>query len=227
MNITFAVATNSKYLRQTLPILFSSMERNGIQGNQIKVFVNEAEIDDVIIEKTGVTYYMCTETTYFEWIIPKLILKYNLKSDWWFLLHDTVILGDTFLEKVINCNNKNFVNIIMNSSMSNNMGLIKQEVFDKHRYYFENTLSLIKRCSHSATDQDDIFQRKLWIVHNENQYLKIEDYRYFYDNPNYHVLHPQVVKEYCGSLRRVEYFPSIDLYKMKQNDGTADLRWTL
>lgn len=216
MNIIFAVATHSKYMNQTLPILFGSMKKNNIKNSQIRVFVNEAESDDTV-EKDGIIYYNSKESTCFEWIIPKLILKNNLQSDWWFLLHDTVILGDTFLTKVSTHNNQD-KKIIMISTMSNNMGMIKNEVFYEYINYFED-------CIKELSNIPNVLDKKLWVVQRENDYLKIDGLRmYFYNNPKYENLEPT---KYCGSTRHVEYFPNVDLYKMKKNNGTKGLEVTL
>jgi hypothetical protein len=201
----------------TLPILFASMKKNNIPNNQIFVFVNEAENDD-IITKDGVTYYNSSDRTYFEWIIPKLILQNNLQSDWWFLLHDTVILGDTFFEKVSAHENNNAKLIMMSSVMSNNMGMVKQEVFDIHRGYFEYELNDLNK-------NVDALSRKLWVIRHENDYLKIDPSRMvFYNDDRYENM---TMQQYIGSNRYVEYFPNIDLYKMKKNNGTKPLEVTI
>jgi len=211
MNIKFAISTNTSYMNQTLPVLFDSVKQNKIKNDQVIVFVNESTYDgiDVVDE---VTYHHSKDTTYFEWLIPKLIIERELKSDWWFLLHDTVVLGETFYQKVMNHDNKD-KNIITVTSI-NNIGMLKQEVFTTHKKYFTENIKTL-------SDLESSLERKKWIVDHENEYFRLEDYIYFYGDSSIYNNYSDVV---CyDTMRDVEYFRNVDLYKFKRNNGRTSM----
>jgi hypothetical protein len=213
VELKFAIATNIKYMNQTLPLLFESMEKNKIQKNNIVVFVNESDTDD-IKEIDGVTYHHNSGMTYFEWIIPKLIIERKLQTDWWFFLHDTVILGDTFLEKILAHDNKEHEVLRISLQNPNNMAMIKNSVFLKQEYVNYIIESLDK-----LSNINDVLQRKKWIVTHEDEYLTKASSLQRTAFYNLIVQDYLEEKEYCGVKRYVEYFENIDLYKMKKNNG--------
>jgi hypothetical protein len=207
MIIKFAIATVSHYMEKTLPILIDSLLKNGIDRDNIHVFVNDSDCNkDEILD--DIHYHYNKGLSYFEWICPKLILERNLKSDWWFLLHDTVKFGPGMKEKLYTTlENNHSINIIkLTPHHSNSIGMLRQSIFDNHLEFFSDKLNQLDTFT-------DMIERKIWCIQNENQYLHIETFSYFQPDE---VKHQPSQTQY-GVNRLVEYFYGIDMYKFKKN----------
>lgn len=215
MSITFAIPTVVHYIEKTIPIVVNSLLKNNVQLEQIHVFINSSDRnEDEVLD--GITYHHHTGLSCFEWVTPKVILERNLRSDWWFLLHDTVEFGNNFeslFNKFMVQNDKKIVKLT--PVHSNSIGVLHQDVFDNHREFFFNKLNDLNLI-------EDIIERKRWCIQNENQYLHLEPFAYFQPDDAYQ---SQILGNHYDVQRVEEYFHGIDLMKYKKNNyGYAAVR---
>jgi len=215
-NISFAIATVETYKETTIPVVINSLRLNDISSEQIHVFVNSStKNSDEIVD--GINYHYNVGLSYFEWINPKLIIERNLKSDWWFLLHDTVEFGlrtQTVLKTFAAISDTNCGIIKLTPTHSNSIGMLRQRIFDTHQNFFFDKLR-------SLDTIHDVLERKRWCIKNENSFLHLEPFSFFQSDNAI-----QVPNQSIYDTKRIrEYFHGIDMIKWKKNNsGYAAVR---
>lgn len=206
-NINIAVATHKNFYEKTLSILVSSLLQAGIKQEQIHIFCNGWDKDE-IIEYSSLRMY-CVNYNCYELTPLIVICEKKLKQDYWFLIHDTCKVGKDFKIKLYNFPSVNPLKIAMKPRASMSIGT----------YRYDYLLS----------KKDYIFQakqytgNKTWFVNNEDYVLwNFEKPDMYADKNNYHWKTLDNLNWYNTKTPRItEYHEALDLFKNKSNWGQS------
>jgi hypothetical protein len=211
MEIKIAIATNINFYEKTLPIIIPSLVSVGIENKNIHVFNSgfdkyESEIID------GITYHKLNHNSY-EYSPLIEISEKQIVSDYWFLIHDTCKVGSKFKELLYNIPNENTVKIALKSKPAMSIGLYKYD----YLITLKNKLLSIKNINYSS---ESLKYWKKWGVSNEDFILWMtEPQPYIYNNTDSWFIVDYSNWYNTKTIRRTEYYPSLDLYKNKSNWG--------
>jgi len=174
------------------------------------------ENTDIEIEKCGnITYIYCNHDSIdFTGLITLAELYADNIDEYYFYLHDTCKIGDDFYKKLSAIDLTNVSSIKINKDFSMNIGVYSQNIINEFKDFL---------LSKKNKDEDKCMEFK-------SMNFKAEDHIFENDNNNF-VLenynsweHSEPTDYYnTGTLRIVEYYPNIDLYKMKANWGQGNL----
>ena len=144
---------------------------------------------------------------------------YVEEEEYYFYMHDTCRIGKRFYEKLKEINMQNRLSMRLNVPFSMNMGVYSQTVINQFRDFL---------LSKKNPDENRLFEFK--TVDIQEDYIFRNDLSNFtlnnYDNSDGKNVTKRAINFYgTGTLRIVEYYPDIDLYKMKANWGQG--KWTL
>ena len=137
-------------------------------------------------------------------------------DDYYFYMHDTCKIGNNFFNKISSINLENVSSLRIKKIFSMNIGVYSQKIINDFKNFLltkKNTEE--NRCMEfkSINNQED------YIFDNDENNRTIEDY-----NNNIRVYKNPVNYYNNGTMRIVEYYPNIDLYKIKANWNQG---WTL
>ena len=119
--IKIAIATNKNFYEKTLPIIISSLLESGIEKKDIHVF--NSGFDDYKMEIINeITYHFLNHNSYEYGPLIEICEK-RIKSEYWFLIHDTCKVGLNFKKLLYNIPNKNTMKIALKSKPSMSIGL--------------------------------------------------------------------------------------------------------
>lgn len=168
------------------------------------------------IKKEGnLTYIYCNHNSI---DYTGLIALYDLYSkdvdEHYFYTHDTCRVGPEFYTKLKSIDLTNVSSIRLNRGFSMNMGIYSQKVINHFKDF------LIRKTNRS---EENLLHFK---VNNNEDYLFIHDpTNIVLENYNGHKYTGPTDYYKTGTPRIVEYYPNIDLYKIKANWGQGT--WTL
>ena len=176
--------------------------------------------EDYIIKKdendTNITYIYCNHNSIdFTGLIALYELYYTNINDYYFYMHDTCKVGANFYNKLnaINLTNVTSIKIIKQFSM--NIGIYSQKIINQ----FKDFLQTKKNKNPEMVMQfKSVDFNEDYIFNNDSNNFTLDNYNdYNYTGP---------IDYYnTGTMRRVEYYKNIDLYKIKANWGQGN--WTL
>jgi hypothetical protein len=209
--IKIAIASNLKFKDKTLPVVLKSLIDCGINKNNIIVFVsgNDFKSEDLIDE----IKYRYLDYDSFEYSPLIDIIESELISEYWFLLHDTCKVGPNFKNLLYNIPENKPDKIALKDTPSMSIGLYsytylllnkKKLLSIKNKDYSEKSMSDWKNWG--VPNEDYI----LWqtdpspLIYNNNINWQVIDYNNWYKTK---------------TIRRTEYYNSLDLYKNKSNWG--------
>lgn len=209
--IKIAIATNKNFYKQTLPIVIPSLLSAGIENKDIHVF--NAGFDEYIMEIVdGITYHYLNHNSY-EYSALIEISEKQIKSEYWFLIHDTCKVGSRFKELLYNIPNNNVVKIALKSKPSMSMGTYRYD----YLLSIKDRLLSIKNTEYS---HEKMMYWKRWGVPNEDFILWMTDPKpLIYNNVDSWMVIDNYNWYNTNTIRRTEYYPSLDLYKNKSNWG--------
>lgn len=212
-DIKISVNTTKSYSNKTIPILIPSLIESGVDPKNIYVFEGENFKREIIKYSTHTLIKTKHASLDFTGLID--IVENEIKSDYWFHIHDTCRVGNNFW-KLLNNIPDNYPDKIAlwKHYSSMNIGLYKYQYLMKHK----NKLLEIKNEDYSP---ESIQKLKHWTINNEDYILyRIEDSPTLLYNPEL-IGDGYYLKEeeswYDGVMRRIEYYPHLDLYKSKSN----------
>jgi hypothetical protein len=216
--IKIAIATNKNFYEKTLPIVINSLLLNGIEKNDIFVFNAGFDTDD-IKNIDGIVHHYLSHNSY-EYSPLIEICEKEIRSEYWFLLHDTCKVGPDFKTKLYNIPVDKPCKIALKTFPSMSIGLYSYE----YLLSIKNKLYEIKNTDYSY---ESMKKWKLWGVPNEDYILwKTEPQPLLYGTTEWNVV--DYDNWYNTSLvRRTEYYPSLDLYKNKSNWGQNGQNMTM
>ena len=156
----------------------------------------------------NITYVYCNHNSIdFTGLIS--ILEYLPKKDeYYFYLHDTTVVGPSFLKNLNDIDLKNVTSMRLRPKVSMNMGIYSNELIHNSRDILnefkntdENKLQYYK--NKGVNDEDIIFNNdnNSKIINNKDNFVSVSEPYDYYNT---------------GVMRIVEYY-NIDLYKIKAN----------
>jgi len=171
--------------------------------------------NDYEIKKVdNLTYIYCNHNSIdFTGLIALLDLYHDAK-DHYFYLHDSCKIGSRFYEKLKKIDTNNVSSIKINKNFSMNIGIYSQEIINN----FYDFLLSKKNIDESKCMDFKINSNEDHIFKNDPNNLLLENY-------NNWIYYGPVDYYKTGTMRIVEYYPNLDLYKIKANWGQGN--WTL
>jgi hypothetical protein len=165
----------------------------------------------------NITYIECNHNSIdFTGLIALLELYNDNIDDYYLYLHDTCKVGKNFYKKIQSINLTNISSIKINKRNSMNMGIYSQQIINNFKDFL-----LTKK----NTNENECMKFKSidfnedYIFNNDKSNVLLDKYygRGFISGPS----------DYygTGTIRIVEYYPNLDLYKIKANWGQGN--WTL
>lgn len=142
--------------------------------------------------------------------------EYKTNNNYYFYMHDTCTIGQNFYKKIKTIDTKYLSTIKIHSRYSMNIGFYSQTIINNFKAFLltkkntdENKCMIFK----SVDFNED------YIFHNDRNNILLDNYsNWIYSGPTDYYK--------TGTLRIVEYYPNVDLYKIKANWGLGR-EWTL
>jgi hypothetical protein len=158
----------------------------------------------------NITYIKCNHNSM---DLTSLIAIFELyeqnEQDYYFYLHDTCKVGDNFYQKLRSIDLSGVSSIKINKKHSMNIGVYSQRIINKFgkllvslKNFKDNNLVTLKKTIYA---EDYIFNND-----PNNKILENYDNHQFTGPTNYYN---------TGTMRIVECYPTLDLYKIKANWG--------
>lgn len=200
----FVISSHINYIDVTESKIITSLLNSGIDIDDIYIFVGGYDVNygyKKISENLN-KFSAPHNSLDFTGLIS--VLEMNIESDYWFLLHDTLYVGPNFYKTIqdYNYDNVNYVALTFDTSM--NMGSYKWS------YLMEKKEQILSYKNNNW----DIQEYKKKLINEEDIFIKPKTNSYC-NVPR----HTQGPTDYYknNTQRIIEYFPIIDLYKIKAN----------
>lgn len=206
--IKFAISSHKNFYETTYPIIVNSLINSGVPKEDIYFFIGGFHSYEKRLDNNGINLYTTDHNSIdFTGLIS--VVDLNLEADYWYLLHDTCYVGNNFYNKVCSFDYKDVDVVKMYSDVSMNIGAYKQSYLESIKNYlfeFKNqnySLESIHHYKSVCVEKEDIFfnNAKSRLVYNNNLCIT-EGPSDYYQN---------------GTLRIIEYYSDMDLYKIKAN----------
>jgi len=158
----------------------------------------------------NITYIYCNHNSIdYTGLITLLELCSENTDDYYFYLHDTCLVGDSFFQKLKNINLENLTSLKINRHFSMNIGIYSQKIINKNANFL---------LSKKNTEESKCFLFK--TVNFEEDYIfNTDDTNVLLDDYDGWMRTEPVDYYKTGTPRIIEYYPNIDLYKIKANWG--------
>lgn len=207
------VAINScaEYLEMTLPKMIKSLRKLGLKREQIYIFIGSAPELSITEKKDYILVSLPFNGIDFNSYAG--ILQTGIRSDYWLMVHDTVLFGKKLLNKIPVNRQFDYLPLTHDSRKpSMNMGVFSQA-------YLERVREVIFSYVQYKPTKEDLQRLKKHIVETEDvlmpemhQALNKTSRKYF-----------GVIDFYgTGSPRLTEFYPDISLIKLKSNWQLAE-----
>ncbi len=209
--IKIAIATNKNFYDKTLPIIIPSLIDAGIERQDIHIF-NAGYSECMTKICDSITHHYLNYNSYEYSSLIEIVDK-EIESKYWFLIHDTCKVGSNFKKLLYNIPEGNPAKIALKSKPAMSIGLyrydyllqIKQKILSiKNNDYSHKTMMEWKRWGVPNEDFIMWMTEPQPLIYNNNDTWKIIDNENWYGT---------------GTIRRTEYYPSLDIYKNKSNWG--------
>lgn len=206
-NISIAITSSINYFEKTIPLLIDDLTKNGVELNDIYVFVGGYDKNEKV--ECEFNLYRVQHNSFdLTALISIVELKID-KVDHWLLLHDTIRLNNVFFYIYKGLNPKNFDCLPLRKCPSMNIGLYSMDFLKKNTdYLFE-----IKNTDYSI---EGIQKSKYRAVLEEDYLFKnTENKRYI----NKYLIYKEEKKQelYFGNMRKKETYPQLGIIKYKAN----------
>lgn len=217
--IKIAIASNINFYKHTLPVIIPSMLEVGIDPNIIHVFISGYTEYNSYVENNITFHHVAHNSHEYSPLIE--IVERKLESEYWFLIHDTCKVGPKFKELLYNIPADKPDKIALKSKPAMSIGTYKYE-------YLLSVSEKILSIKNTDYSRESLMKWKIWGAPNEDYILWMtEPSAVIYNNNN----NWEVVKyeNWYGTdtSRRIEYFPSLDIYKNKSNWGQTGYNMVL
>jgi hypothetical protein len=198
--------------------LLESLKENNINYCDVIVVIGGYyNLDNYeIIKDEDITYIHANHNSIdFTGLITLMELYNDNIDEYYVYLHDTCKIGNNFYNKIksIDLNNVSSIKISKRNSM--NIGIYSQRIINDFKDFL---LSKKNTNENECMKYKSINFNEDYIFNNDKNNIVLDNY----DNYNY-----TGPTDYynTGTMRRVEYYPNLDLYKIKANWGQGT--WTL
>lgn len=210
-DIKICISTCRNYAPSTIPNIISSLKDAGIYMQNILV----VEGDNQTRKVENKDYMHCyVEHNSFDLTSLIEVVESHYSSKWWLLLHDTCVVGKSFRTCLARANeNVDRVALLQHPSMS--IGLYKYEFLLQHaekiNSYKTFTTTPEERllAKHKAFESEDVLLWKLPCGSIDS----------FGHNRVSQLVNADLWKMQRTENRIQEYFPQLDIYKLKANYG--------
>lgn len=157
----------------------------------------------------NITYIKCNHNSIdYTGLITLMELYTNNVDNYYFYLHDTCTVGINFYNKLENINLKSISSIKINGPFSMNIGIYSQKIINNFNKFLLSKKNLID----SESIKFKAFGEEDYIFNNDSNNKVLDQFDSWWtciDGPlDYYK---------TGTMRIVEYYPNIDLYKIKAN----------
>lgn len=169
--------------------------------------------DYEIKKEENITYIYCNHNSIDFTGLIALLELYHEKKDHYFYLHDSCKIGGQFYQK-LKAIDTNISSMKINKNFSMNMGIYSQEIINKFKDFL---------LSKKNTDETKCMEFK--INANEDHIFNNDPTNILLENYNNWIYYGPIDYYKTGTMRIVEYYPTLDLYKIKANWGQGS--WTL
>jgi hypothetical protein len=170
-----------------------------------------------ITQNENITYIHANHNSIdFTGLITLLELYYNDINEYYVYLHDTCRIGKEFYNKINSLDLTNVTSIKINHPFSMNIGIYSQTIINDFKDFLLSTKN---------TKEEECMKYKLNGVAHEDYIFKNDTNNKLLDNYNGHIYTGPTDYYNTGTMRIVEYYPNLDLYKIKANWGQGN--WTL
>jgi len=209
--IKIAISTNKLFYEKSLEIIIKSLLESGIDKTDINVF-NAGFDEHKTYVINDITYHEIDHNSY-EYSPLIEISNRELESDYWFLIHDTCKVGVNFKNLLHNIPVNNPDKIALKSCPSMSIGLYKYT-------YLLNQKDKLNSIKNKDYSRESMMYWKLWGVPNEDYIMwKTDPMPLIYNNIDRWEVTSYENWYGTNTIRRTEYYPSLDLYKNKSNWG--------
>ncbi len=206
--VKIAVGSNKFFCEKTLPICLPSLIDSGIKRSNIIVFIAGYSKRNSYF-RDGIEFIELDHNS-FENSAFVDIVENDLKSDYWFFIHDTCKVGPKFKNLMLNVP-PNAEKVALRKWPSMSIGLYSDRYIKKYK----NKLMKIKNKNY---DENILMKEKLWGIPNEDYILWLEEPENTFIYKNYGM---QVIdnENWFGqkTKRITEYHKNLDLYKNKSH----------
>lgn len=204
----FAISSHRNYYQLTENKVVESLIKSGIEPENIYFFIGGYDGDYQKIDGDYNRYTCPHNSMDFTGLIS--VLDLNIESDYWFLLHDTCYVGDRFYEKVKNYQYKDKKYISLTHDLSMNMGSYRWDYLQEKKDQILNYKNV----------SEDLQYYKQVLINDEDIFFRPKEHHY-----NYNKRETSNAGDYYnnGTERIIEYFPGIDLHKIKANWCLKDI----
>jgi hypothetical protein len=204
----FAISSHKDYMELTEHKVVESLINSGVPPEDIYFFIGGYEGEYQKLEG-GYNRYSCPHNSMdFTGLIS--LIELNIESDYWFLLHDTCYVGSKFYKVVTEYpyGDKKYISLDVELSM--NMGAYRWDYIQEKKQdivRYKNTSDSLQEYKTLLIMDEDIFFRPKEYHFNVSR-RQSSDPTDYYNN---------------GTDRIIEYFPNIDLHKVKANWCLKDI----
>ena len=144
-----------------------------------------------------------------------LLELYNNTDEYYVYLHDTCKIGKNFYNKIKSINLTNVSSIKINKNFSMNIGIYSQRIINEFKTFL---------LSKKNTNENECMKYKS-INYNEDYIFNNDANNKILDNYDGWKYTGPTDYYNTGTMRIVEYYANLDLYKIKANWGQGT--WTL
>jgi hypothetical protein len=213
VQINICVNSTKSFSEKTIPVIVQSLLESDIDAKNI--FVIEGGYKERYVEEKDTHTHIFTNHNSLEYTGLIDIVEYEIVSDYWFNIHDTCKVGKDFKKLLYNIPDDFPNKLSLRSHPSMSIGSYKYEYLLKHK----QRLLDIKNTDYSR----ESLQR--W----KQKGIEMEDYMlYKLQDSSTIVYNPHIISDGWNIVegqdwyetnikRRIEYHPSLDLYKSKSN----------
>lgn len=213
MTIKIAIATNCNFYKHSLPIITESLVNAGIDLHDIHIF--NTGFDQYRYEQYSSMHMHYLDHNSYEYSPLITIVEKELKATYWFLIHDTCKVGSKFKELLYNIPNNLPEKVALTTSPSMTIGTYRYD----YLLSVKDRLLSIKNTDYSI---ESLMNWKKWGVPNEDYILwRTEPSPAIYGDAAHHQVIDNLNWFGTGTIRRTEYFSTLDLYKNKSNWGQS------
>lgn len=212
--IKICISTNKNFAAKTVPDLLSSLRQAGVASHDI--YVMEGGHDAFEKISHDVNYYHVNHNS-FDLTALITVVQLDLPTDYWFLLHDTCIVGTKFKTLIHNIPHHQPEAIAIKNFPSMNMGAYRADYLRRKKDLldalanFDNSTTGLKLAKGKAIETEDILFKEADVSKN----VKVYNPWLLRADENYRLADGELLDYYTDRI--IEYFPQVDVYKFKAN----------
>jgi hypothetical protein len=207
MRTKFTISSHIDFYQKTYSYVIGSMLEYGVPAEDIYFFIGGCDKYEPVLNSNVNVWKVDHNSVDFTGLIS--VLDLGLKADRWFLLHDTLYVGPNFYQ-CVNSYPTSPDTIAMSKLWSKNMGSFSQAYLDSI------ASTLLREYKNRNLSREAAHEFKTMNIRTENRFLVSNDC-YTTKTP---VLKEVAVDFYeSGTLRDVQYYFDIDIYKVQSHTG--------